>query len=589
MKFFKYFLATLAGSLVALLLMLFIVAGIFGSMASLGDQPVVIRENTVLKIELHAAIAERAPERLIPSFDFLSLQTQQVMGLNRILSAIRNAKDDSRIKGVYLNLTTVSAGYATVEEIRNALADFKESGKFIVSYSDFYTQKAYYLASIADRIYMNPMGDFPLKGIGSQVLFLKNAMEKLDIEAEIIRHGKFKSAVEPWMQDRMSHESREQTRTYINAIWDWVADGIAGARSLDKQQMNEWIDRLEVFEARSAMTKGLLDGLTYEDEVLKELAEYSEAGSEENPSFVSLSDYIKEHERASMPATSVDKIAVIFAEGDIVMGSGHVSESITSGGLTNSIREARQDSSVKAIVLRINSGGGSALASEIISREVRLAADVKPVIASFGDVAASGGYYIATQADIIVADPTTITGSIGVFGIIPNFRNFMDKKLGLTFDGVTTHRYSDAGNPMRPLSAEERTILQKHVENIYDTFLVRVSTGRNMPKETVDEMGQGRVWSAVDAKRLGLIDRFGGLNEAVLIAAEKAGLTDYAVKELPERRTMLEILLSGLAEEAKMRAVRAETGEYYKYYRQLKSMAQMQGVQAKMPCEIELY
>jgi protease-4 len=353
------------------------------------------------------------------------------------------------------------------------------------------------------------------------------------------------------------------------------------------EQLNNWADGLEVFDGPSAMKKGLLDGLVYYDEVLADLADKSDAASAKDVHFITLSKYIKanktEWKTKSVPA----KIAVIFAQGDIIMGDG--TDYITSEGLSKAIRKARQDSLVKAIVLRINSGGGSALASDIISREVRLAADVKPVVASFGDVAASGGYYIATQANVIIADPTTITGSIGVFGVVPNFKGFMNKKLGVTFDGTTTHRHSDFVNVMRPLSAEERDVLQASVENIYDTFLTRVSTGRNIPKPDVDDIGQGRVWSAGDAKRLGLVDEFGGLTDAVRIAAEKADLTDYSVEELPEQPGFLESIMSGLSEEIRERAVRTELGEHYKYYRQLKNVLHLQGVQAKLPYEIELY
>jgi protease-4 len=587
-KFLKYLLASVIGCFIALFILFFIMIGMFGAMMALGDKPVFVKENMVLKIELNNEIPERTPDGSIPDFDFINMQAKQATGLNDILMCIKKAKEDHRIKGIYLNLSVIPAGYATVEEIRNALIDFKESGKFVLSYSEDYSQKAYYLATVADKVYLNPLGDLLLRGMGTQVPFFKNALSKLDIEMQIIRHGKFKSAVEPFMMERMSKENREQTISYIGSIWESVLDGIAESRDVRKEQLNIWIDGLEVFDGPSALKKGLIDGTVYYDEVLSELAEKSDAGSVEKLSFISLSKYSKAQKHEKMTAKSgSNKIAVIYAQGDIMMGDG--AEGITSEGLSNTIRKVRQDSTVKAIVLRINSGGGSALASEIINREVSLASEIKPVIASFGDVAASGGYYIATQADVIVADPTTITGSIGVFGIIPNFQGFMNKKLGLTFDVVNTNKYADFGNTMRPLSADEHDLLQKYVENIYDTFLTRVATGRNMAVDAVDEIGQGRVWGAKDAKRIGLVDEFGGLNDAVRIAAEKAGLgDDYSITELPKQQSTLEVLLSSLTEEMRARTIRAELGENYRYYRQLKNVAQRSGIQARLPYEIEL-
>ncbi|MDR2040113.1 MAG: signal peptide peptidase SppA [Bacteroidales bacterium] len=585
-KFFKYLLASFLGCIVALFIMFSIMMGIFSAMASFGNKPVAVKENTILRIDLDTKIVERSPQGTIPSFDYLNMQSKQVIGLNDILMSIRKAKEDPKIKGIYLNLTYIPAGIATVEEIRNALLDFKESGKFIISYSDTYTQKAYYLATVSDQIYLNPLGDFIFKGMSSQITFYKKALEKLDVDVQIIRHGKFKSAVEPFMMEGMSKENREQTISYVGSIWNSLLKTISESRKLSESQLNEWIDKLEVHNATSAKEKGLIDGVRYYDEVLDELKEKSGVESVEKLQFISLSKYRKAFSEKKQ-SKSGQKIAVIYAEGDIVMGSG--SNDITSEDFSKAIRKARKDTTVKAIVLRINSGGGSALASDIISREVQLASGIKPVIASFGDVAASGGYYIATQADMIIADPTTITGSIGVFGMVPNLKGFMNKKLGLTFDEVVTNKHADFVNPMRPLSAEERNLLQLSVEDIYDTFITRVSTGRNMEKDSVDAIGQGRVWDAVAAKRLGLIDDFGGISDAIRMAAEKAGISDYTVKELPEQSNPLASLLSSLSEEMRMRTVQKELGEYYKHYHQLKYLIHSQGVQARMPYEIELY
>ncbi|MDR3094882.1 MAG: signal peptide peptidase SppA [Bacteroidales bacterium] len=585
-KFLKYLLASFIGCFIALFLLFFILIGMMGALSSLADQPVTVSSHSVLKIELNTEIVERTVESTFPNIDYTTMHSKQVMGLNKILAAIKRAKNDHRISGIYLNLTTIPAGFAIVEEIRDALADFKESGKFILSYSDEYTQKSYYLASIADKVYINSSGDFLWRGAGVQMPFFKNALDKLDIEMQIIRHGKFKSAIEPLIFEEMSKENREQTLSYVGSIWNCVLDKIAEARGVTAEQLNDWADRLEIYDARTALKKGLVDGLVYYDTVLDELQEQTGAKSTDDINFITLSKYIKA-DKLSLKKEEKQKIAVIYAEGNIVMGDG--TNEITSEGLSKAIRQARQDTAVKAIVLRINSGGGSALASDIISREVSLATEAKPVIASFSEVAASGGYYIATQADIIIADHTTITGSIGVFGVVPNFKNFMNKKLGLTFDGVNTNRFADFQNTMRPLRAEERDVLQRSVEDVYNTFLTCVSVGRNMPVEAVDEIGQGRVWSAVDAKRIGLVDEFGGVNDAIRIAAEKAGLDNYSIEELPKQQGALEALLSSLSEEVHTRVIHAELGDSYRYYRQMQNVLKMKGIQALLPYEIEIY
>ncbi len=584
--FLKYLAASFLGCMIALFLIFLVMMGMFAGMASFGNKPVVVENNSVLLLELNTPIVERASDSPIPNINYLTLQSREVLGLNKILADIKRAKNDSKIKGIYLNLSTIQAGTATVEEIRNALIDFKESGKFIISYGDNYSQKSYYLATVADKIYLNPMGDLLLKGLSSQVMFYKKTLEKLDIDVQIIRHGKFKSAVEPLMLESMSEENREQTSAYVGSIWNSLLGAIAKSRNLSEEQINTWINGLEIFSAQSVLDKGLVDGLKYLDEVLAELVDKTGAESIEKLSVISLSKYGRS--RKVEKQNTSQKIAVIYAEGDIMMGKG--SDNIMSESMSKAIRSARLDSTVKAIVFRINSGGGSVLASDIIGREIQLASDVKPVIASFGDVAASGGYYVATHADVIVADPTTITGSIGVFGIIPNIKRLMNTKLGITQETVNTNKFADFGNLMRPLAAEEKVMLQKLVEETYDVFITRVSTGRNISKEAVDEIGQGRVWSAVDAKRIGLVDEFGGVSEAIRIAADKAGLTDYGIEELPKQVGTLEALLSGLTEEVSSRSIRKELGEQYKYYKLLKDVMNMtQGVQARLPYSIELY
>ncbi len=591
-KFLKYLLASFLGCMIAFvsifIIMMGVMSGIASLMSNMGSKPVIVKNNSVLMIELNMPISERVSDDPISNFDYLNMQSRETAGLNKILADIKRAKTDSNIEGIYLKLSSIPAGIATVEEIRNALVDFKESEKFIISYSDSYTQKSYYLATVADRIYLNPMGDLPLTGLSSQIMFYKKTLEKLDIEVQIIRHGKFKSAVEPFMLESMSKENREQTATYVGSIWNCLLTTIAKDRNLSEAQLNTWIDGLELFSAQSVLDKGLVDGLKYQDEILDELSEKTGVASAEKLSVITLSKYGRSTKGVNQRVSSAKpKIAVIYAEGDISVGEG--SSDIMSETMSKAIRAARCDSTIKAIVLRINSGGGSALASDIISREVQLASDVKPVIASFGDVAASGGYYIATQANVIIADPTTITGSIGVFGVIPNLKGFMNRKLGITQDVVKTNKQSDLTNIMRPMTAEEQALYQRMVESTYDTFITRVSTGRNISKEDVDEIGQGRVWSATDAKRIGLVDELGGITKAIQIAADKAGIADYSIEELPKQKSILETLFTSLTEEVRSYSIRQELGEQYKHYQQLKNVMKMQGIQARIPYVVELY
>ncbi len=579
LKFLKYTFAAFIGCMIALLLVfLMFIAGMFAS------SPIVIQDKSILKISLDVPVSDRSAKNPMKSFDLLNLTTKS-LGLNDILSNIERAAHDSKILGIYLDMSSISTNIATTEEIRVALENFKKSGKFIISYSDSYSQKAYYLATVADEVYMTPIGDFFLKGMSSQVMFYKNALDKLDIDMQIIRHGKFKSAVEPFMLESMSKENREQTTAFVGSIWNSLLTTIAQARNLPKEELTAWIDGLEIYGAKPALEKKLVDGLLYKDQVLEKLIERTGQKKIEDLRMVSLSKYIQT-ETPPKSKKDAKNIAVIYAQGDIVMGEG--SNGITSEGMSEAIRTARLDTTVKAIVLRVNSGGGSALASDIICREVQLASEVKPVIASFGDVAASGGYYIATQANVIVADPTTITGSIGVFGMIPNIKGFLKNKLGVTSEFVNTNRHSDMETIMRPLDAEELQLIQKSVEDIYDTFITRVSTGRGMSKESVDEIGQGRVWSAVDAKRLGLVDELGGLEHAIQVAAGKANLTDYHIIELPKLPNPLETLLSTFEEDMSIKLTNEELGDAYKYYKHLKSILEMEGVQARLPYRIEL-
>lgn len=562
--------------------------GIVGAIVSSADKKEVkIEPNSILYVDLKQEIVDRGSEDPFKGFDFASFQPNSPIGLNQILKAIANAKEDSNIKGILLELDAVNAGAATTEEIRNALIDFKSSGKFIYAYSDTYSQKAYYLASVADSVFLNPEGMIEWLGLRSEVMFFKKTLEKLGVEPQILRHGKFKSAVEPFMLDKMSPENREQTLTYVSSIWNQWVKGISETRGISADKLNSLANNMEIFNAKKALVNKLVDGLIYKDELIATLKTKLGIEEKKDISSIELKKYFKAPEVAKRKF-SKNKIAVIYASGEIGMGEGD-DDNIGSEGLSRTIRKARRDSSIKAIVFRINSPGGSALASEVIWREVDLAAKVKPVIVSMGDVAASGGYYIAAPATTIMANPTTITGSIGVFGLFFNLQKALDNKLGITVDVVKTNDHADFFSVFRPMTAEEKAVGQMFIEQTYQTFIGHVSAGRGIPVEQVDAIGQGRVWSGVNAKDIKLVDEFGGLTDAIKLAAEKAGLENYRLVELPKQKKLFEQLMEDMSAEAKAWMLKDELGLSFKAYNRIKSMLNNQGVQARIPYDIEVY
>ncbi len=586
-SFFKYLLATIVGVLLSFLLIFLIMMGIAGSMVSSADKAVEVKDNTILYMDLKNEIVDRASSNPFETFDLATFEPQKNLGLNEILKAIAKAKDDPRIKGILLEFDVVNAGAATTGEIREALREFKESGKFVVSYSDTYSQKAYYLASVADSIYLNPEGMVEWLGLRSEIMFYKKALEKLDVEPQIIRHGKFKSAVEPFMSERMSPENREQTLTYLSSIWGSWVDEISKSRNIAVAELNRLADNMEVYDGKSCMKSKLVDSLIYKDQLLEKLKAFTGIPENRNLNTVTLEKYFKVPP-VQKTAFSKNKIAVIYAQGEIGMGDGS-NTAIGSEGLSKAIRQARRDSTIKAIVFRINSPGGSALASEVIWREVELAGQAKPLVVSMGDVAASGGYYIASPATTILASPTTITGSIGVFGLFFNLQKTLDKKLGINVDVVKTNAHSDFFSMFRPMTAEEKAVGQRFVEQTYQTFIGHVSQGRGIPVERVDEIGQGRVWSGANAKEIKLVDDFGGLTAAIKLAAEKANLDIYRLVELPKQKSPFEELLKGFTTEAKAMLVKDDLGKGYKYYNRVMQMVENQGVQARIPYDVEVY
>jgi protease-4 len=585
--FFKYLLASILGVIIAIFLFFFIMMGIIGAAISKQDQVVKIEKNTILHVTLDQTITDRSNKNPMESFDFSTFKPVTQLGLNDILDNIKKAKTDENIAGIYLDLNIIPAGIATIEEIRNALLDFKASGKFIISYADSYTQPSYYIASVSDKVYLNPEGMMMFVGLRAELMFFKEALEKLGVEMQIIRHGKFKSAVEPFMYTKMSDENREQTMTYIGAIWNKMLTGISESRNISVDDLNKIANNLLLKNAESAVELKFVDGLKYKDEILDELMTLTEKKDIDKITTIDLAKYTKVP-RKDRKALEKDKIAVVYASGTVMMGEG-AEGTIGSDRISQAIREARRDSSVKAIVFRVNSGGGSALASEVIWREVKLAQEVKPVIASLGDVAASGGYYIVCPAQTIVASPNTITGSIGVFGTLPNGKELMNKKLGVHIDVAKTNEYADMGSFFRPLTAQEKDMIQFEIEEIYQTFITHVAEGRNMTKEKVDEIGQGRVWSGANAMEIGLIDEFGGLDKAIEIAAKAANLEKYRVVDLPKLKDPFQQLMEDFSGNVRTSILKNELGNEYVYYETLQDIRSMKGIQARIPFEVEIY
>lgn len=577
-QFLKFTLAAAAG----LMLGVFSIIIIFSILAASGDsKEVKLDKPYVLRLELNGEIQDRVEEM---PFDLSEITGQDVnkLGLNDILANIKKAKTDENIKGIYIEIGMISAGFATREEIRNALLDFKESGKFITTYSEIYTQGSYYLASVADYICMYPEGGMELRGLNSTIPFFTNALKKMGIEPQVIRHGKFKSAVEPFMLTEMSDENREQIETYMGSIWEHFLKNVASDRELTRDRLNEMAENLEIQTTEDAVRLGLVDSLFYRDQFQNHLANLMEQENYDDINFVSLKKYNKVKNENARDKFKKEKVAVIYAQGEIQSGEG--SETVIgSERISKAIRKARKDEKVKAIVLRVNSPGGSALASDVIWREMKLANEEKPVVVSMGDVAASGGYYIACASDKIYASPNTITGSIGVFGIMPNIEELMTDKIGITFDNVKTNKFADLGSVNRPLTQEEYDIIQKGVVDVYNTFTSKVAEGRDMSQENVDDIGQGRVWSGTNAMDINLIDEYGGLEAAVAGAAELAELEDYRIYELPEQKDPFQELLEQLEEDMQTSWIKYQLGDQYKYYKTIQDIKHLKGVQARMP------
>ena len=500
-----------------------------------------------------------------------------------VLNNIDAAAIDPNIEGIFLDLSIIGTSSANIEEIRNRLISFKESGKFIISYAESYSQSAYYLASVSDNIYMLPDGVLDIHGLASQGIFYKNLLERLDIEMQIIRpaNNKFKSAVEPYFLDKMSDSNREQTSVYLNSIWNKICNDISVSRNIKVETINKVADELTFMtDAQAAVDYGFIDELIYKDELLAKLHELTNTPDDKKLNIIKNIQYA--NVRPEM-MTGDDDIAIIYATGQIIDGEGDDS-TIGSTTLSAAIRKARTDKNIKAIVMRVNSPGGSAVASEVIRREVELAANEKPFIVSMGTYAASGGYWISSSSDYIFADPNTLTGSIGVFGTFPNLKGFLNDKVGLTFDEVKTNENSDFGSLYKPLSPYQMTMMQKSVTDTYDDFITLVSNERDLRKTFVDSIGQGRVWSGTDAIGIGLVDELGGIDKAIAYAAEKAGLTSYSIKEFPKQEDPLQNLFKTETQEYYTKAImKKNLGSSYKYLEAIENISKIEGIQALMP------
>lgn len=583
--FFRNLLASIVGFFISIFLLFCIFFLIAVSFAGKSKKEVVIKDNSILRITLDDPIPEMPVENPFDGLSFLSRELKVPVALKTIVNEIQYAKDDKRIKGIYLDLGLMPHSLASMEEIRLALLDFKKSKKFIYAYSELYNQRNYYIASVADSIFLNNVGSFAFAGFHSEQMFLKGLFDKLDIQPKLIRAGKYKSAGETFTRNGMSDPNREQLMAYINSVYGDYLGKIADARKLDVNQLREIANNLSVRFPSDALKHKLVDRLAYKDEVLNAIKGRLKIKEKDNINFVSLYSYSR-----GVPGSfesGDNKIALIYAVGEIGGGDGD-EDRIGSEKLSESFRKARMDENVKAIVIRINSPGGGALASDIIWREVLLAKKKKPVIVSMGDVAASGGYYIAAPADWIIAEPNTITGSIGVFALLPNLKKFWEKDLGITWDRLKTGKYADLGNPNREMLPEEEAIIQTYIDTTYNQFKLRVAQGRKLPISKVDSIAQGRIYSGLQAKELGLIDQLGNLNDAIDVACKKAKLKTYKLQILPNYDDKWRMLTKSLSE-AKINFIQSEMGDNYMLVKKAKAATERSGIMMLFPYDVTVY
>ncbi len=576
-SFFKSFFAALLAMFVFCILGFFILIGLVASLSTT-EKP-TIGDNGVLVLDLTSTFKEQSIEN---PFAFLNkAEDVDVPSLYNVQRLLKHAKNDANIKGVYMLCANNPNGYGASEELRRAILDFKTSGKFVIAFGETITQKGYYLGAAADKVYCHPQGGLDWSGYSTSMIYLKGMLDKLEIQPQIFYAGKFKSATEPLRETQMTEANRLQTSIWLGDLYNQFLKAIADTRKMDTANLRALAMNGSIQTANDALKNKLVDGLLYDDQLKAEINQRLKAEKNAKINFVSLGDY----EKASDYQQSGDgRIALVYADGDIVGGKGD-NESVGSDEFRTLLRKLRLDDDVKAIVFRVNSPGGSSLASDVIWREISLTRKSKPVIVSMGDMAASGGYYIACNADSVFANEGTLTGSIGVFSILPNFQPFFKNKLGITFDGVKTAPYADMGNTSRALTEPEKRFLQNGVDSIYHTFKSRVAEGRKKDMDYVDSIAQGRVWTGSRAITVGLVDRIGGLQEAIVSAAKMAKLSSYKLREYPEKKNILEQVMENYQKSVSSSLVKSEIGEKeYQLLQQVKQVRKMVGEpQSRLP------
>lgn len=585
MKFLGNVLATIVGIFVFTMLFFFgivLIGVLFGG----EEESVTVKENSVIELnleEIHNDYAGKYSDPWVTAFS-----DKKHIGLTDIIDAIDAAKTDDNIKGISILNNNSSLGMAQSKAVRDALEDFKKSGKFVMAYASTYSQKEYYLNSVANTIYLNPVGDLDFKGLSSDLLFFKDFQDKTGIKMEVIRHGKYKSAVEPFLENKMSEANREQITALLNSIWNSVVTDIAKSRNLSVQKLNEIANGLLARTPEMAKAQKLVDVVAYEDVYHNAIKKLLKVDTKDKYETVSIADYARKFTTTSIPSDATDEIAIIYAQGEIQSGEGDVNI-IGEGAMRRSINEARNNDDVKAVVLRIDSPGGNALTSDLIWREIELTKKVKPVVVSMGNYAASGGYYIACNATKIFAENNTITGSIGVFGILPNFSG-LTNKMGIHSEQVKTHENAGNYNPFAPIDEKFKAVTTEGVEQIYKTFVSHVAQGRKMTFAQVDAIAQGRVWTGSDAIKIGLVDKIGGLNDAIKEAARLAKIKTYNTQNYPEYKKNFDDFLENLPfAKTKERLIKEEIGEEnYKVMEQIKRVQSYKGIQARMPFEISI-
>lgn len=576
-QFLKFTLATITGIFVASILGTILMFGILGAIAATGDKPVEIEAGSVYELVLEGQLIERSEDDPVTAafMEALGQSVPKVIGLDDVLSNIDKAKNDENIEGIYLRGGTLSAASASLKEIRDALLDFKTTGKFIIAYADVYAQSNYYLASVADKVLLNPSGMVDFKGISAEIMFLKNTLDKLGVEMQVVKVGTFKSAVEPYIETKMSEANRQQVTVYTSSIWNTMLKGISASRNIPVAKLNQMADEVMTFQQTPKLVEyDLVDSLVYIDEVDSILKKYNKEYK-----LVKHNDLTKVDDGKKFQK---DKVAVIYAYGAIDSGDG---EGIVSEKLIKTIDKAAKDKEVKAVVFRVSSPGGSAFGSEQIWRALTNLKKEKPLIVSMGDYAASGGYYISCMADSILAQPNTITGSIGIFGLIPNIDG-LNKKLGFSFDGVKTNKMSDAISMNRAFTPEERLMMQTYINNGYELFVKRCADGRGKTIDQIKAVAEGRVWTGEDALAIGLVDGLGNLKDAVRIAAKRAELKEYQIREYPEKEDFATKITKALSGDIEAKFLQSQLGEHYRILRMVKTYEGLNGVQARLPYEI---